>query len=91
MFIAVIAVIAISASSDSGDDGGGDTSTALVSERADDPDIRKALTKGEYVVKEGDTLTAISEATGIDIDTLIELNPETDTTTLIPGRKIKLR
>jgi LysM domain-containing protein len=91
MFVLVIAVIATSAGNSGGDSGssdGGSTTTTTVSH---DPDIRKALEKGEYTVKEGDTLTSISEATGIDVETLNQLNPDIDPQVLITGAKIKLR
>jgi LysM repeat protein len=85
-------VIAISAGNSGGDDSGGSgngsVSTTSVSH---DPDIRKALEKGEYEVKAGDTLTSISEDTGIDVETLNQLNPDIDPQVLITGAKIKLR
>lgn len=52
---------------------------------------RKALQEGVWVVREGDTLVAISEATGIDLDELVELNPDIDPQTLSSGQRISLR
>jgi len=43
-----------------------------------------------YTVKAGDTLSAIAEKNDIDLETLMELNPELDASTLSPGQKIKL-
>ncbi|MFN2613156.1 MAG: LysM domain-containing protein [Solirubrobacterales bacterium] len=92
MFLLVIVVIASSGGggSDSGGGSGALTSTAG-NQTSTDPHVEKALEKGAYRVKAGDTLTSISEATGVDLDTLIQLNPDTDPQALIEGRKIKLR
>lgn len=99
MFLLVIVVIATSVggggSGGSGDSGGfvdtGASTSGQGSQTSTDPEISKALEKGVYTVKEGDTLTAISAATGVDIETLIQLNPTTDPRVLIAGRTIKLR
>jgi LysM repeat protein len=93
MFLLVIVVIAISAGGSSDSSGGagtGTTSTAAAA-KPESPKLQKQIANGVYVVKEGDTLTSISAATGVDIDTLIQLNPTTDPQTLIAGAKIKLR
>jgi LysM repeat protein len=44
-----------------------------------------------YVVKPGDTLSAIAEATGVPLERILELNPGIDEQTLNAGQKIKLR
>lgn len=44
-----------------------------------------------YVVQEGDTLTMISEETGLTMHELAELNPGIDTQVLSPGQEINLR
>ena len=44
-----------------------------------------------YVVKPGDTLSAIAEATGVSLERILELNPGIDEQTLNAGQKIKLR
>ena len=43
------------------------------------------------MVDEGDTLVSISEETGIDLDELVELNPDIDPQALITGQRISLR
>ncbi len=48
-------------------------------------------TKAIYVVKPGDTLTAIAGKTGIPVTELKELNPEVDPQILVEGEKLKLR
>lgn len=64
-------------------DGGGDSSTG----------DRPALTNvpKNYEVRSGDTLTAISEKTGVPTTTIEELNPGIDPQALIEGQKLKLR
>ena len=49
---------------------------------------RRAAT---YTVKTGDTLGAIAEKTGLDVEELQTLNPELDPQALVSGQKIKLR
>lgn len=48
-------------------------------------------TRSTYKVKAGDSLSAIAESTGVDIETLQELNPDIDARTLQPGQKLKLK
>ena len=43
-----------------------------------------------YTVKSGDTPSGIAEKTGVSLETLEELNPDLDPSTLAPGQKIKL-
>ena len=44
-----------------------------------------------YVVRAGDTLTSISDKTGVSTATLIALNPRLDPQTLQLGDRLKLR
>ena len=44
-----------------------------------------------YVVKAGDTLGTIAQATGVPIDELLTLNPSVDPQGLVSGQRIKLR
>ena len=67
-----------------------DTTERTSTERttARKPPPRRAAT---YTVKPGDTLGAIAEKTGLDVETLQTLNPELDPQALVSGQKIKLR
>jgi LysM repeat protein len=47
--------------------------------------------KKVYEVQEGDSLTLIAEQTGVEVETIEELNPDVDPQALIPGQKLKLR
>jgi LysM repeat protein len=48
-------------------------------------------TKKTYTVQSGDTLTSISQATGIPVTELQALNPEVDPQILIAGETLKLQ
>ena len=47
--------------------------------------------QASYEIKDGDTLTGISEKTGVPVTELEQLNPEIDPQALIAGQKLKLR
>ena len=51
---------------------------------------KKSAKRKTYTVKSGDTASGIAEKTGVDLQTLYELNPELDPSSLAPGQKIKL-
>jgi LysM repeat protein len=83
--IAVLVVIATSLGGDSSNGDGGDG-------RGDGGGQKKERT-GEkvYVVEPGDTLTTISDKTGVGVDKLSRLNPDLDPQALISGERVKLR
>ncbi len=92
-FAAVVIVV----SSETGDDASTRTPAATKAKNTDggqgegggnqnQPDKAKV-----YEVKEGDSLTAIAEDTGVPIETIEDLNPDVDPQALIPGQKLKLR
>jgi LysM repeat protein len=87
---AVIAVAAVvittSGSSDSGNGSGAQTKEKGPTKRG-----RHALDRGVWIVRPGDTFGKISEATRVDIDTLIQLNPDVDPQALLEGQRIKVR
>jgi hypothetical protein len=85
-FVAVAAVVATSGGgSDDGEGNGAKVKPQGQSRRA-----RAALDRGKWIVRSGDTLGKISEETGIDVDTLIALNPDLDPQALPEGQRIKL-
>ena len=85
--IAVVAVVVrTSGSSDSG--GGG---TAHSKSKGPSKRGRHAIQKGVWVVRSGDTLGKIAQETGIDVDTLIQLNPNLDPQAMPEGQRIALR
>jgi LysM repeat protein len=89
--VAVLIVIGSSLGSDDSSDGGSpsaDTASQQAGGTTSTPAKRQPAT---YTVKSGDTLGAISETTGVTVETLQELNPELDPQALIAGQKIQLR
>jgi LysM repeat protein len=85
--VLVIAVIATSGGgSGASDNGNGGKSDVKVSKAG-----RRALQKGVWIVHSGDTLGKISLKTGIDEDTLLQLNPDLDPQALLEGQRIALR
>jgi LysM repeat protein len=84
VLVVVVVVTTSSGGSDNGDKGG-----------SGKPDVskvgRKAVGKGVWVVQPGDTLGKISVKTGIDEDTLLQLNPDLDPQALLEGQRIALR
>jgi hypothetical protein len=85
-FALVIATIATS-----GGDGDGDETETTAGNTGPTKQGEKALEEGVWVVEDGDTLVSISEATGIDLDELVELNSDIDPQALIAGQRISLR
>jgi LysM repeat protein len=84
----VLVVVVVATSGGGSDNGGGgsakvETQTSKAGERA--------LRRGVWIVRSGDTLGHISVATGIDVDTLIQLNPDLDPQALLEGQRIALR
>ena len=87
-FVLVVAVVATSG----GGSGGGDNGSAQVkSTEGPTKKGRAAVSRGVWIVRSGDTLGKISEETGIDIDTLVQLNPDLDPQALLEGQRIALR
>ena len=86
----LLVVIVIATTSGDSDNGDGDETTKL---EAKGPSAkgRKAVQAGVWIVREGDTLTEISKQTGIEIDDLVDLNPDADPQALISGQRINLR
>ena len=94
VFITAIAIAATTTGSDNGADeppreSGGDITRAQPSKQS--RDIRTALDRGEYIVEPGDSMTSIAEETGIDLETLEQLNPGIDPQALPEGARIRLR
>ena len=84
VLVALIAVLS-SGLSDEGKRGDGERRQQVERKANDEP---KAAT---YVVEPGDTVTSISEKTGVSIEAIEQLNPDLDPQTLTSGQEIKLR
>lgn len=81
-------VLVATTGSDEGDNGG--TSTQAEQGGPSKAGSR-AVQRGVWIVHEGDTLAQISEETGIDVDELLQLNPDLDPQALLQGQRIALR
>lgn len=90
---AVAVLIVIAGSLGGGDDSssGGGTPAAETATQTPDTATTAKPPPATYTVKSGDTLGGIAETTGVEVDTLQELNPELDPQALIAGQKIQLR
>ncbi len=84
VLVGVVVVVSSSSNGGSGDKGTARTATAPAKKKV--PPRRRT-----YRVKEGDTLTAISDKTGVSTARLIALNPGLDPQTLQLGDRLKLR
>jgi LysM repeat protein len=86
----IVLVIVFEAALSGGDsNGGGEGNSGKVTteqQQQADKNAPKA-----YVVKNGDTLTAIAHQTGVPVATIQRLNPQVDPQILISGEKLKLR
>jgi LysM repeat protein len=87
---ALVAVAAVVVTS-GGDSNGGGGDGAQVKSSGPSKRGRAALERGVWIVQSGDTLAEISDETDVDIDTLIQLNPDLDPQVLLEGQRIALR
>ncbi|HSD01423.1 MAG TPA: LysM domain-containing protein [Gaiellales bacterium] len=83
VLVVVVVVTSSGGSGNGGNDNGGKPDISKVG--------RKAVRKGVWIVRSGDTLGEISVKTGIDESTLLQLNPDLDPQALLEGQRIALR
>jgi LysM repeat protein len=89
LVVALIAVGVVVATSGGGSDDGNDSAKQEKSDTTKRG--RQAVDRGVWIVRPGDTLGHISEETGIDVDTLTQLNPDIDPQVLREDQRIHLR
>jgi LysM repeat protein len=82
----LVVMVIVTSSGGSSDDDNGKKGKPEISKVG-----RRAVKKGVWVVQSGDTLGEISVKTGIDQDTLLQLNPDVDPQALLEGQRIALR
>lgn len=87
--LAVVLVIVI-ATSFGGSDSGSDTGRGGGGGGGGAAQTKKPKQK-VYVVEPGDSLTTISDKTGVPVDRLTQLNPDLDPQALLSGQQVKLR
>jgi LysM repeat protein len=85
-FFLVVVVVATSGDGSSDDEATKTQTVGGPSKRA-----KRAVANGVWIVREGDTLAGISEQTGIDVDEILQLNPDLDPQVLLQGQRIALR
>ncbi len=92
LIAAVVAVIAVASNTNlhsSSNKGNGNTTSQT---KAHKKQPTKPRTKAKtYEVQSGDTLTSISQKTGVKVAEIQALNPEVDPQTLIAGEVLKLQ
>jgi LysM repeat protein len=85
--VIVLLVVIAAALGGGGSDNSAGSHVQTVKHREE---VRKS-TPATYVIKTGDTLTAIAHSTGVGVAKIERLNPEVDPQTLIAGEKLKLK
>ncbi len=94
LVVAAIALFSILASGGS-DDSSGEKSASPAATATAEPKAKKtpkpkASQGGTYTVKAGDTPSGIAEKLNIDVDDLLEANPDADPDALTVGDKLEL-
>jgi LysM repeat protein len=84
----IVLIVAVSTSLTGGDS---DSSSKARQDRGQQGNKRPKTKAATYVVKSGDTLTAIAHRTGVPVAVILALNPEVDPQILIAGQTLKLR
>ncbi len=94
-FLAPLAVVAVSTAvylvvqAGMGDESA--SSSTPTRTTSADKQQKVASTRATYVVRTGDTLSAIAQRTGVPLDRLHQLNPAIDVNSLNAGQKLTLR
>jgi len=74
----------------SGEEGSGDPQTDGDPQAAEDAEGEGEGEGEVYTVQSGDSLSTIAAQTGVDVQTLVELNPEADPQQLQAGDELQL-
>ena len=92
VFVMAVALVVLG-SGGSDEDSKGKTGTAeqRTTTSAGAGASRPRKPRSTYTVRPGDTLGAIGEKTGVEVEVLQGLNPSLDPQALVAGQKIKLR
>ena len=89
--VGVFAILLTSGTGDDDDSGAAPAAETRTAETAPSRTERPRPRRRTYVVKLGDSLGAIAEKTGVEVERLQELNPELDPQALEIGQRITLR
>jgi LysM repeat protein len=88
---AAIILFVVVTSLDNGSGSGNGGSKGHVTQGRKKDGNGKQSSKAAYVVQSGDTLSSISQETGVPLSQILKLNPGVDPQILISGEKLKLR
>jgi LysM repeat protein len=75
---------------DSASKGNDSTQQATPAKTTSGKAAKKRRRRRAYIVKSGDTLSAISIKTGVTLETITRLNPKLDADTLHAGQRVRL-
>lgn len=78
---------------DSGGEEGGAPEAGDAPEGGDEPQAGDEAAEGEgetYTIQAGDSLSTIAARTGVDVETLLELNPDAEPQQLQAGEELEL-
>jgi LysM repeat protein len=89
--VALFAVVTSGGSDRSTSPGSsGATPAATASPKSTEEKRSRKPAARTYTVKPGDTPSSIAEQTGVDLQALLDANPDADPSALSPGQKLKL-
>ena len=88
LIVAIVAIVVVAKNTHLNSESGKKSHQAQTHKQ---PQKKPRTTKKTYTVQSGDTLTSISQATGIPVAELQALNPEVDPQILIAGETLKLQ
>ena len=88
--VAVYAVVDNTLLKDESSSGGTSTSQQTTTTSTAKKGSKKSKRRRTYIVKSGDTLSAISIKTGVSLATIQRLNPKLDADTLHAGQHVRL-
>ena len=92
LIAAFVVVVALAATSLGGEDSSEPSRSGSTRQERRAQNQAERGERRVYVVKPGDCcLSQIAERTGVDVDTLVELNPNLDPQAIHSGDRVKLR
>jgi LysM repeat protein len=90
LIVAIVAIVVVAKNTDLNSNSG-KKSHSTQTHKQQQPKKKPRTTKKTYTVQSGDTLTSISQKTGIPVAELQALNPEIDPQILVEGETLKLQ
>jgi LysM repeat protein len=91
LIVAIVAIIVVAKNTNLNSDSGKKSHSTKTHKQQQAKKKKPRTTKKTYTVQSGDTLTSISQKTGIPVAELQALNPEIDPQILVEGETLKLQ